>query len=160
MKKIDAEFTANPEKAKKELGVSSVKFECECLSVFQPTSDSLLTPSICMLAIDLNFSQSYYDTLLDLIDKFFEGELDQQSFEECSRYIFGTKAYLMFTIDKVVHVLAKQIHTLVADETSSTLISVDRIIDSVSTKSLYQYSKQAEELVGSEENLYQANFVS
>lgn len=108
----------------------------------------------------MNFSQGYYDTLLDLIDKFFEGELDQQSFEECSRYIFGTKAYLMFTIDKVVHVLAKQMHTLIADEISSTLISVDRIIDSTSTKSLYQYSKQAEELVGSEENLYQSEFVS
>ncbi|KAI9284465.1 hypothetical protein BC943DRAFT_347176 [Umbelopsis sp. AD052] len=142
MKKIDAEFKANPEKAKKEnraaveLGVSSARLE----------------------SVDLDFSQGYYETLLDLIDKFFEGDVDQQSFEECSRYIFGTKAYLVFTIDKLVHILAKQIHTLVTDDISIALLSGDRLFDLATTKSVYDYNKYAEELVGKDENIYQANF--
>lgn len=111
-------------------------------------------------AIDMDFSQGYYDTLLDLIDKFFEGDLDQQSFEECSRYIFGTKAYLMFTIDKLVHVLAKQIHTLVTDETSIALLSEERVFDLTSAKTIFEFNKQAEELINKDENVYQANFVS
>ncbi|KAH8550911.1 hypothetical protein BGW37DRAFT_426755 [Umbelopsis sp. PMI_123] len=142
MKKIDAEFKEDPEKAKKEnraaveLGVSTARLE----------------------SIDLDFSQGYYETLLDLIDKFFEGDVDQQSFEECSRYIFGTKAYLMFTIDKLVHMLAKQIHILVTDETSITLLSADHIFDLATAKSVFDYNKQAEELIGKDENIYQANF--
>ncbi|GAB5588318.1 hypothetical protein Unana1_03218 [Umbelopsis nana] len=142
MKNIDAEFKANPEKAKREnqaaieLGVSSTRFE----------------------SIDMDFSQSYYDALLDLIDKFFEGELDQQSFEECSRYIFGTKAYMMFTIDKLVHVLAKQIHTLVTDETSIALLAEGRVFDLTSTRNVFEQNKQAEVLIGKDENVYQANF--
>lgn len=108
----------------------------------------------------MDFSQGYYETLLDLIDKFFEGDVDQQSFEECSRYIFGTKAYLVFTIDKLVHILAKQIHTLVTDDISIALLSGDRLFDLASTKSVFDYNKQAEELVGKDENVYQANFVS
>jgi paired amphipathic helix protein Sin3a len=108
----------------------------------------------------LDFSQGYYETLLDLIDKFFEGDVDQQSFEECSRYIFGTKAYLVFTIDKLVHILAKQIHTLVTDEISIALLSGDRLFDLATTKSVFDYNKYAEELVGKDENIYQANFVS
>ncbi|CAO3665162.1 unnamed protein product [Umbelopsis ramanniana] len=142
MKRIDAEFKADPEKAKKEnraaieLGVSIARLE----------------------SVDLDFSQGYYETLLDLIDKFFEGDVDQQSFEECSRYIFGTKAYLVFTIDKLVHILAKQIHTLVTDDISIALLSGDRLFDLASTKSVFDYNKQAEELVGKDENVYQANF--
>lgn len=171
MKNIDAEFKANPEKAKREnqaaieLGVSSTRFECKNNGSILCTLCTTLKMSYPYLsclpaAIDMDFSQSYYDALLDLIDKFFEGELDQQSFEECSRYIFGTKAYMMFTIDKLVHVLAKQIHTLVTDETSIALLAEGRVFDLTSTRNVFELNKQAEVLIGKDENVYQANFVS
>lgn len=47
--------------------------------------------------------------MLSLIDKLFEGEIDQQTFEECVRYIFGGDAYIMFTIDKLVLSLVRDV---------------------------------------------------
>jgi histone deacetylase complex regulatory component SIN3 len=66
----------------------------------------------------------------------------------------------MFTIDKLVHVLAKQIHTLVTDETSIALLSEERVFDLTSAKTIFEFNKQAEELINKDENVYQANFVS
>jgi paired amphipathic helix protein Sin3a len=54
-------------------------------------------------------SNGYYNALLDIIDHFFEGEMESSSFEESVRYVFGINAYIMFTIDKVVQALIKQV---------------------------------------------------
>lgn len=62
-----------------------------------------------ILGVDLNFSHGYYYALLDLIDTFFDGSIDQAKFEECARYIFGTKAYIIFTIDKLVMLLTRHV---------------------------------------------------
>jgi histone deacetylase complex regulatory component SIN3 len=44
-----------------------------------------------------------------MIDRFFDGDIDQQVFEEHTRYIFTTDAYLIFTMDKLVHSMVKQV---------------------------------------------------
>lgn len=62
-----------------------------------------------MVAIEMDFKSGYYNTLLKLIDRFFDDELDQHVFEECARYIFGTKAYIMFTIDKLMLSIMRQV---------------------------------------------------
>ena len=59
--------------------------------------------------VEMDFSHGYYHALLDLIDLFFDGAINQVTFEECSRYIFGSKAYLMFTIDKLVLLLTRHV---------------------------------------------------
>lgn len=46
---------------------------------------------------------------MDLIDRFFDGELDQTMFEEKTRYIFVTEAHVLFTIDKLIHSVIKQV---------------------------------------------------
>lgn len=55
-----------------------------------------------MIALKMDTKRGYYHILLSLIDKLFEGDVDQQIFEECVRYIFGAEAHIMFTIDKLV----------------------------------------------------------
>lgn len=55
-----------------------------------------------ILALKMDTKRGHYHILLSLIDKFFEGYVDQQVFEECVRYIFGAEAHIMFTIDKLV----------------------------------------------------------
>ena len=60
-------------------------------------------------ALQMDTKRGYYSLLLALIDKLFEGEVDQQTFEECVRYIFGTDAYIMFTIDKLVLSLVRHV---------------------------------------------------
>jgi paired amphipathic helix protein Sin3a len=59
--------------------------------------------------LDVNVSKGYYAAIMDMIDRFFDGDIDQQVFEEHSRYIFVTDAYLIFTIDKLVHSMVKQV---------------------------------------------------
>lgn len=71
-----------------------------------------------------NFSSGYYQALLTLIEKFFEGDVDQQSFEEISRYIFGSKAYVMFTIDKVVLALIRHVSDHRGSSTNGWLIAL------------------------------------
>lgn len=62
-----------------------------------------------LITLDIDLSNGYYNALLNLIDQFFEGEMESSSFEENIRYIFGINAYNMFSVDKVVQVLIKQV---------------------------------------------------
>lgn len=54
-------------------------------------------------------NQGSYSALLSIIEKFLEEELDQQSFEEYARCLFGPKVYIMFTIDKVALSLTRHV---------------------------------------------------
>ncbi|KAI8150039.1 hypothetical protein BJV82DRAFT_585571 [Fennellomyces sp. T-0311] len=145
MKHLDAEMTANPDKGKKvnktaaELGLYTNRFD------------------------DIDISNGYYNALLDLIDRFFDGELDQAMFEEKSRYIFVTDAHVLFTIDKLVHSIIKQIQLVTMDEKCVELVELfrsDQTLDSTCPRIMSVYRLRAEEIVGSDENLYKVNFVS
>ena len=69
-------------------------------------------------------SNGNYGYLLDLIDRFLDSKVDQQKFEDCTREMFGTAAYPLFTIDKLVHTLVRQVHAVVIDEPSERLIDM------------------------------------
>jgi hypothetical protein len=51
----------------------------------------------------------FYDFLINVAEKLIDGEIDQNSYEDCLRVNFGTQAYLLFTLDKVVSALIKQV---------------------------------------------------
>ena len=51
----------------------------------------------------------FYRFLLSCIEKLFDGELDQSAFEDCARVVFGTQAYQLFTVDKVISAVNKQV---------------------------------------------------
>ncbi|KAI8646658.1 hypothetical protein BD408DRAFT_380343 [Parasitella parasitica] len=111
MKALDTELRENPEKAKKahkdarDLGITPKRFK----------------------ALKMDTKRGYYNILLSLIDKLFEGEIDQQTFEECVRYIFGGDAYAVFTIDKLVLSLVRDIHIIIADNQSQELFELFKI---------------------------------
>ena len=56
-----------------------------------------------------NPAKYYYQYMLDACEKLFDAEIDQNTFEEQLRFMFGTKAYLLFTLDKVISALIKQV---------------------------------------------------
>lgn len=56
-----------------------------------------------------NPAEHYYAHLLNMAEKLFDGEVDVPTFEETLRVMFGTKAYVMFTLDKVVGAIIKQV---------------------------------------------------
>ncbi|KAI8342641.1 hypothetical protein BC941DRAFT_389690 [Chlamydoabsidia padenii] len=110
---------------------------------------------------DIDTSNGYYQAILGLIDRFFEGEIEPQLFEESMRYFFVTDAYILFTIDKLVHALVKQIQAVTVDTDSVELVRLfrsDQELDITSRRLLSVYRLRAEEIVGSEENLYKINF--
>ena len=51
----------------------------------------------------------YYDHSLDLCERLFDTDIDQNTFEEHLRYMWGTKAFPLFTIDKLVAALIKHV---------------------------------------------------
>ncbi|KAI8092967.1 uncharacterized protein BX664DRAFT_260824 [Halteromyces radiatus] len=143
LKQLNEEYMKDPRHGKKtnqvalQLGLYSNKFD------------------------DISTSNGYYNAVLDLIDRFFDGEVEPQLFEESIRYFFVTDAYLLFTIDKLVHAFVKQIQAVTVDTDSVELVRLfrsDQELDVTSSRILSVYRLRAEEIVGSEENLYKINF--
>lgn len=116
----------------------------------------------------------YYDTLLDLCEKLFDGELDTNTFEESVRYMYGIEGYIVFTLDKVIGALIKAAHAISTDQKSQELqamMTSDRqsaasssssSAASASTDFKSQIAKRmmAEAIVGKDENLYRIEWMA
>ncbi|KAI8606268.1 hypothetical protein EDD21DRAFT_298439 [Dissophora ornata] len=107
-----------------------------------------------------NDNSDSYAKLLGLIHKVFDGELEQTAFEEQARHIFATKAYIVFTLDKVIAALLKHVHTIVIDQRCNELIAMfvkDRQHEKNSRRQQIIYRMQADAVVG-DENLYKIEY--
>ncbi|OBZ85577.1 putative Xaa-Pro aminopeptidase P [Choanephora cucurbitarum] len=145
MKKIDRDYRYNGEKAKLmnkaalELNISSTTYH----------------------SIEMDFRAGYYKTLLKLIDRFFDDEIDQTVFEECTRYLFGNKAYTMFTIDKLMLSIMRQLHHIVTDPKAQELLSFFKKNHEheKNTPALTQaYRLEVTEALGEDDDLYNLAF--
>ena len=56
-----------------------------------------------------NPAQHYYMHLLSAAEKLFDGEIDTLTYEETLRIMFQTNAYIMFTLDRVLSQIVKQV---------------------------------------------------
>lgn len=54
-------------------------------------------------------SQGRYSALLEQTDRLFSGDVDAAVYEENIRYLFTTESYILFTVDKLVHAIVKQV---------------------------------------------------
>ncbi|KAH9950932.1 hypothetical protein B0H21DRAFT_720471 [Amylocystis lapponica] len=98
-----------------------------------------------------------YLYLLDACEKVFENELDQATFEEHMRWFFGTKAYLVFTLDRVITAIVKQVQTVMADSKCQELwqlLQNARHSGVISTHDTIRYRREAERHAGSDDHLY------
>lgn len=99
-----------------------------------------------------NASGHYYDHMLDLCERLFEQEIDQGTFEEHLRYMWGVEAYPMFTVDKVMSAVIKHIHSINGDSTSQYLLKMgkqDRAKGEIMTvREQIAYRMQAEAMIG------------
>ncbi|KAG2220934.1 hypothetical protein INT45_010687, partial [Circinella minor] len=143
MKTLDKAMKANPTKGKRinkvasELGLYTSRFA------------------------DIDISIGYYNAVLDLIDRFFDGDFDQNLFEEKARYIFVTDAYVLFTIDKLIQSTIKQIQSMSIDEKCLELMDLfrsDQNLESTCPRITSVYRLRAEDVVGSDENLFKMNY--
>ena len=76
------------------------------MNLFVPSDDAEVNPD----GTQFNPTTRFYAHLLECCESLFAGDMDQNTFEENLRFMFGTKGYLLFTIDKVIAALIKQVH--------------------------------------------------
>lgn len=69
------------------------------LAVPQPQIDDPAVPR----------GKNYYEYMLELCEKFFDAEIDSQTFEENLRYMWGIKAFPAFTVDKLCLSMIKHV---------------------------------------------------
>ncbi|KDQ63138.1 hypothetical protein JAAARDRAFT_119201 [Jaapia argillacea MUCL 33604] len=102
-----------------------------------------------------------YLYLLEACEKVFDNELDQATFEEHMRWFFGMDAYHVFTIDKLLVALIKQVHTIISDNKCQELwflLQKARSAESLTTHDILRYRREAEQHVGSDDNLYRVEW--
>ncbi|KAJ3415607.1 Transcriptional regulatory protein sin3 [Chytridiales sp. JEL 0842] len=95
-------------------------------------------------------SDDRYQDLLKAIDKLFKGKMESSDYEDRCRYLFGTSGYLMFTIDRLVQAIVKQIQAIQSDPRCLDLIGLymkDRDKASTNSRQEAVYRLNAEGLI-------------
>ncbi|EKM84028.1 hypothetical protein AGABI1DRAFT_110625 [Agaricus bisporus var. burnettii JB137-S8] len=103
-----------------------------------------------------------YMYLIHACDKLFDSELDQATFEEHMRWFFGNKAYLLFTLDKLMMALVKQVQTIWSDSKCRelwSLLQAAQASDTVSRQDIVRYRREAEQHAGQDDHLYKLQWV-
>ncbi|THV01430.1 hypothetical protein K435DRAFT_655423 [Dendrothele bispora CBS 962.96] len=109
-----------------------------------------------------NDANVVYMYLMDACDKVFSGDLDQIAFEEHMRWFFGNKAYHLFTLDKLIIALVKQVQTIISDAKCQelwTLFQGAHNSDTFSNQDIIRYRREAERHVGQDDPLYRIQWV-
>ncbi|KAG6868490.1 hypothetical protein C0993_002028 [Termitomyces sp. T159_Od127] len=103
-----------------------------------------------------------YMYLLNACEKMFDGDMDQATFEEHMRWFFGNKAYHLFTLDKLITALVKQVQTVLSDNRCQELWRLCRKVQNVemhTTQDIVRYRREAERHVGQDDHLYRLQWV-
>ncbi|KAI9137913.1 hypothetical protein BKA69DRAFT_1041309 [Paraphysoderma sedebokerense] len=104
----------------------------------------------------------FYPYLLEMIAKLFAGELEQHPFEEYCRAMFGPHGYTIYTIDKVVGAVIRQIQVINADAKSLQILRLfeqDRQMEKTNYRRETVYRMAVENLLDSNENTYRIEFL-
>ncbi|KAI0336648.1 hypothetical protein GY45DRAFT_1332746 [Cubamyces sp. BRFM 1775] len=111
----------------------------------------------------INHASHFYDLMLESCEKLFDNELEQHAFEEIMRYMFGMKhAYKLFTVDKVIGALIKQVQVILSDPKSQELYDLlrrEREITSPTTQDLINCRRNTERVLGPDENLFRIDWL-
>ncbi|KAJ3035457.1 Transcriptional regulatory protein sin3 [Rhizophlyctis rosea] len=130
MKELSRELSDNPPRAEK---LNTVAVELGLQKADAPTKPEI---------------RDRYKDLLSTIEEFLTQEIEPAEFEEKTRDLFGTSAYLVFTIDKHVQNIVKQLQTIYSDSTSSKLLTLyhndrSQVITSSRQEGAYRYTAES-----------------
>ena len=75
-------------------------------------------------AVPENAAEYFYGHLLESCEKLFDNLIDQAMFEDTVRFMFGMKAYNVFTLDKVIGALIKQVRLNCIPAISLTYVEI------------------------------------
>ncbi|THV08566.1 hypothetical protein K435DRAFT_708465 [Dendrothele bispora CBS 962.96] len=106
----------------------------------------------------------YYELMLESCERLFDNELEQSVFEDQMRYMFGIKdAYKIFTVDKLIAAIVKQVQSVIADSKSQDLLEIlkrDRAINTLTYQDQTNSRRNAEKILGPDENLFRVDWLS
>uniref|UniRef100_A0A915ELY5 Sin3 C-terminal domain-containing protein n=1 Tax=Ditylenchus dipsaci TaxID=166011 RepID=A0A915ELY5_9BILA len=68
--------------------------------------------------------ETFYPILIQELKNVLDGIIDGSAFEDNIRNMFGTTAYLMFTMDKLITTLTRQMQNFVTDQASVSSVSL------------------------------------
>ncbi|GAA6009510.1 hypothetical protein JCM11491_003584 [Sporobolomyces phaffii] len=109
-----------------------------------------------------NPAEHYYDYALELAEKLFDGDVDQQTYEEQLRYMGGIRSYPLFTLDKLISTVIKHIHTINSDAKCQDIVALlekDRARSVTSPRQQIAYRMAAESILSADENLYRIEWM-
>ncbi|KAL8150199.1 hypothetical protein V2J09_020007 [Rumex salicifolius] len=73
---------------------------------------------------NVTVSSDRYSSFMNALYNLLDGTSDNSKFEDDCRAIIGTQSYLLFTLDKLIYKLVKQLQTVATDETDSKLLQL------------------------------------
>ncbi|KAF7327545.1 HDAC-interact domain-containing protein [Mycena kentingensis (nom. inval.)] len=104
-----------------------------------------------------------YNVLLQSCEQLFDDVIDLPTFEDQMRFLFGNKeAYKIFTIDKLLAAIVKQVQTLLSDNRTQDLLDLlkrERILTNPTAQDLSSTRKTAEDILGPDENLFRIDWL-
>ena len=68
--------------------------------------------------------RSIHNDFLRLLFKLLNGTIESSNFEDECRILLGANSYLLFTLDKLIYKIVKQVQSLLADEMASKLLQL------------------------------------
>ncbi|KAG4302336.1 hypothetical protein PCK1_001608 [Pneumocystis canis] len=99
----------------------------------------------------------YYQQLLGFCGKLIQNDIEQNSFEDILRYMYGINGYPFYTVDKVVSAMIKHLHSIIIDAKSTEIVFLfekDRQLLKTTPRQQIIYRVQVESILGPEESLY------
>ncbi|KAJ3130062.1 Transcriptional regulatory protein sin3 [Nowakowskiella sp. JEL0407] len=111
---------------------------------------------------DEHLTRDRYKSLLKILVEFFEGKLDAVEFEDQCRILFSTSAYFVFTMDKLIQAIIKQITQIVGDENKERMIKLyyrDRAKGTLTARQEAAFRIEAENLA-LDEPLFRMEYIT
>jgi len=101
--------------------------------------------------------------MLESIERLFENDIEQHLFEDQMRSMFGIKeAYKLFTIDKLIGSIIKQVQVVLQDPKSQELLELlkkERTHGTLTTQDQINSRQNAERILGPDENLFRIDWL-
>ncbi|KAJ2078827.1 hypothetical protein H4R24_004211 [Coemansia sp. RSA 988] len=105
----------------------------------------------------------YYAVFLELVDQFLQGQLENNSFDEAMRVMYGINAYKILTVDKVVQAISKSIQHLINDTRCIDILDLFTTLPPVHEQSPLRshiaYRMKVEALVGADEHVFRVDYI-
>lgn len=128
------------------------------------------------LFADTGPNANYYSQVLDMCEKFIEGDIDSNTFEEGLRSVYVQRGWQLYTIDKLLLAILKFIQTIVPNDTKEKNPEKEKNADIIlrfqrdrerreftKEKGEYQeliaYRRNIEGMLGPDDNVYRIDWV-